>query len=441
MDFHDPTILNPVIANTGIQNWLGLPGALLGGSLLEILGPSALLLAWFLIPLSYPSGHSFSLLSGWYHSFLLVWMISILHALVETQWTQSLLFHGLWGYGYLGTLGARWILNYIEPVYAIAVIAFVGLYSSLKILSALPFMTLAKFCFAFLAGFILIIQKIPWYLIPAGIQASVYTIIHFVVGLVHSAEILPMSSKKQATKKSKKQILPTTKVEPTSTHYEGAMASIHSPEPQDTDMKGEHGWNDLETTIELAESGHACLLNNTVDSLQRENKIQEPAESFPNLEKNDLEEHFLTGSRQEPVERFLNLEKNDLEEHFLTLEEIIARSKQTSETYKKPAKMDCTEEEKIPTNSESLNNQKTNPINSMQALNDENKSIPIPDGLSTYQKQNAHLSSTIIMNDEEASSLHQTFTLPTKPTQNQQETIQETGIVSNLTPLQSDQKE
>ena len=36
-DFQDPTVFNQLYPSEGVQNWAGLIGALIGGSLLEIL--------------------------------------------------------------------------------------------------------------------------------------------------------------------------------------------------------------------------------------------------------------------------------------------------------------------------------------------------------------------------------------------------------------------
>ena len=35
-DFRDPTFFNPLYPSEGLHNWLSLPGALLGGSMIEI---------------------------------------------------------------------------------------------------------------------------------------------------------------------------------------------------------------------------------------------------------------------------------------------------------------------------------------------------------------------------------------------------------------------
>ena len=41
VDFQDPTVFNQLYPSNGISNWTGLIGAVIGGSLLEIFGPSA----------------------------------------------------------------------------------------------------------------------------------------------------------------------------------------------------------------------------------------------------------------------------------------------------------------------------------------------------------------------------------------------------------------
>jgi len=48
-DFQDPTFFNQLYPSAGIQNWIGLIGAITGGSLLEIFGPSVLLLPWLFV--------------------------------------------------------------------------------------------------------------------------------------------------------------------------------------------------------------------------------------------------------------------------------------------------------------------------------------------------------------------------------------------------------
>ena len=110
-EFVDPTVFSPLTPPEGIHNWLGLPGAMIGGSLLEIFGPPTPLLFWFLIPLSRPHWHPFSLLSGWYHALLLCWLLSILHVLVLTLEHNTVPFQGLWSYGYLGLL-VLWLLQH-----------------------------------------------------------------------------------------------------------------------------------------------------------------------------------------------------------------------------------------------------------------------------------------------------------------------------------------
>ena len=60
-DFRDPTFFNQLYPSIGVKNWTGLIGALIGGSLLEIFGPSTLLIPWLFvrIALHYPRKFSF----------------------------------------------------------------------------------------------------------------------------------------------------------------------------------------------------------------------------------------------------------------------------------------------------------------------------------------------------------------------------------------------
>ena len=46
---HDPTLFNQLSPSGGIHNALGVGGALIGGTLVELFGASALLLAWLVL--------------------------------------------------------------------------------------------------------------------------------------------------------------------------------------------------------------------------------------------------------------------------------------------------------------------------------------------------------------------------------------------------------
>ena len=64
VDFQDPTVFNQLYPSNGISNWTGLIGAIIGGSLLEVFGPSALLLAWLFIRINLHHPRRISRLSG-----------------------------------------------------------------------------------------------------------------------------------------------------------------------------------------------------------------------------------------------------------------------------------------------------------------------------------------------------------------------------------------
>ena len=81
-NFQDPTVLNQLYPSNGISNWTGLIGAIIGGSLLEVFGPSALLLAWLFIRINLHHPRRISRFSGTYYAFVLVFLLSIVHEIV-----------------------------------------------------------------------------------------------------------------------------------------------------------------------------------------------------------------------------------------------------------------------------------------------------------------------------------------------------------------------
>ena len=81
-DFQDPTVFNQLYPSNGISNWTGLIGAIIGGSLLEVFGPSAFLLAWLFIRINLHHPRRISRFSGTYYAFVLVFLLSIVHEIV-----------------------------------------------------------------------------------------------------------------------------------------------------------------------------------------------------------------------------------------------------------------------------------------------------------------------------------------------------------------------
>ena len=80
-EFQDPTVFNQLYPSEGVQNWAGLIGALIGGSLLEMFGPSALLLPWLFVRSALQKPRQISGLICTYYAFVLVFLLSIIHEL------------------------------------------------------------------------------------------------------------------------------------------------------------------------------------------------------------------------------------------------------------------------------------------------------------------------------------------------------------------------
>ena len=105
-DLHDPTITNLRYPGNGISNLAGLPGALVGGSLVELLGASSLwipvLLANFMLnPLQHRNVGSYLLFGG-----SLILFSATLHGLLDAR-----VMPGLTAPGLAGIAGSRWILR------------------------------------------------------------------------------------------------------------------------------------------------------------------------------------------------------------------------------------------------------------------------------------------------------------------------------------------
>tara|TARA_B100000945_G_scaffold308747_1_gene298826 strand:+ start:406 stop:1032 length:627 start_codon:yes stop_codon:yes gene_type:complete len=111
-DFQDPTVFNQLYPSNGIQNWIGLMGAITGGSMLEIFGPSSLLIPFLFVRIFLNSRNDFSILVGIYYSLVFVFLISIFHELA----LQFSLFEFdnldfFWQSGYAGKLALDWLNN------------------------------------------------------------------------------------------------------------------------------------------------------------------------------------------------------------------------------------------------------------------------------------------------------------------------------------------
>ena len=144
-DFQDPTVFNQLYPSNGISNWTGLIGAIIGGSLLEVFGPSALLLVWLFIRINLNHHRRISRLSGVYYAFVLVFLLSIVHEIIlRNHFIDSVDLNYFWQNGYAGKLALGWIESSAYPVLYLAGVIGMFILSFLRmfhVLSPLPFIS------------------------------------------------------------------------------------------------------------------------------------------------------------------------------------------------------------------------------------------------------------------------------------------------------------
>ena len=144
-DFQDPTVFNQLYPSNGINNWTGLIGAIIGGSLLEVFGPSALLLSWLFIRINLHHPRRISRLSGTYYAFVLVFLLSIFYEVIlRNHFIDSADLNYFWQNGYAGKLALGWIESSAYPVLYLAGVIGMFILSFLRmfhVLSPLPFIS------------------------------------------------------------------------------------------------------------------------------------------------------------------------------------------------------------------------------------------------------------------------------------------------------------
>ncbi len=142
-DFLDPTVFNQLYPSEGIQNWTGLVGALIGGSLLEIFGPSALLLPWLFVRTALHQPRQFSGLAGTYYAFVLVFLLSIIHEVVLLFGNIKIVeLEFFWQNGYAGRLAVNWLEHSIDLTLGLSALAVMSIFTivrMIQLLSPLPF--------------------------------------------------------------------------------------------------------------------------------------------------------------------------------------------------------------------------------------------------------------------------------------------------------------
>ena len=113
-DFRDPTFFNPLYPAEGLHNWLSLPGALLGGSMIEIFGPVALLIPWLFVRIIIPPSGSAARWLLIYHALILLITSTTLYALSgfsSDSWSESATL--LLKHGYLGEISSTWLETHL----------------------------------------------------------------------------------------------------------------------------------------------------------------------------------------------------------------------------------------------------------------------------------------------------------------------------------------
>ena len=144
-DFQDPTVFNQLYPSEGVQNWAGLIGALIGGSLLEIFGPSALLLPWLFVRVALHRPRQISGLICTYYAFVLVFLLSIIHelalhtGLIKTEALEFYLQNG-----YAAKLALIWLEKSTNLAISLTVLAAMFIFSLVRmsqIISPLPFIS------------------------------------------------------------------------------------------------------------------------------------------------------------------------------------------------------------------------------------------------------------------------------------------------------------
>ena len=144
-DFQDPTVFNQLYPSEGVQNWAGLIGTLIGGSLLEIFGPSALLLPWLFVRAALHQPRQISGLICTYYAFVLVFLLSIIHelalhsGLIKTEALEFYLQNG-----YAAKLALIWLEKSTNVAISLTVLAAIFIFSLVRmsqIISPLPFIS------------------------------------------------------------------------------------------------------------------------------------------------------------------------------------------------------------------------------------------------------------------------------------------------------------
>ena len=133
-DFQDPSVFNQLYPLEGVQNWVGLIGALIGGSLLEFFGPSAMLIPWLFVRITLHQTLHFSRLIYTYYAFVIVFLLSIMHelalhfGLIKTEAIEFYLQNG-----YVAKLALIWLEKSTNLAISLTILAAIFIFSLVRI--------------------------------------------------------------------------------------------------------------------------------------------------------------------------------------------------------------------------------------------------------------------------------------------------------------------
>ncbi|MCH8888606.1 MAG: DNA translocase FtsK 4TM domain-containing protein [SAR324 cluster bacterium] len=128
-DLNDPTFTNLRAHSQGIANWMGLPGALVGGSLVEIFGSASLLVPLLILNWLVTSHHRPPIYAYLCWSVFLMAAVASIHGLFRPP-----LLPGVGDAGLAGWSAGYWMAITTGPWAGGALLVFIGLYAGNRLL-------------------------------------------------------------------------------------------------------------------------------------------------------------------------------------------------------------------------------------------------------------------------------------------------------------------
>lgn len=144
-DVYDPTLFHQLYPVDGLQNWLSLPGALIGGTLVELWGSASVLIPLLaLYTLFSPKVRSYWRMF-WSEQLLILTLLSVnqFFWVKDVIYSQRELFW-LNHSGYLGMILAQWTVSWMGQVNGKILLGIVALIGVARLLFLLPLKSIAS---------------------------------------------------------------------------------------------------------------------------------------------------------------------------------------------------------------------------------------------------------------------------------------------------------